>query len=209
METRPDTVADRDRAESDSVGEFAVLQSIITALQSISPEARRRIIDAAATFLKIEGTRSGSRWQEMRSFGDSYNAQSISSVRPPFSGDTAMPPKEFLLEKQPKTDVERVACLAYYLTHYRDTPHFKTLELSKLNTEAAQPKFSNAANSTNNAVKRGYLAASLKGQKQLSAAGEQFVRALPDREAARIAMTTIRPRRRSKKAHLSRIEKPE
>jgi hypothetical protein len=106
-----------------------------------------------------------------------------------------MSPKEFLLEKQPRTDVERVACLAYYLTHYREMPHFKTLDLSKLNTEAAQPKFSNAANSTNNAVKRGYLVPATKGQRQLSAAGERFVQALPDRDAAKAAMTSARPKR--------------
>jgi len=110
-----------------------------------------------------------------------------------------MSPKEFMIEKQPRTDVERVACLAYYLTHYRDQPHFKTLDLSKLNTEAAQPKFSNAANSVNNAVKRGYLAPSTKGNRQLSAAGEQFVHALPDREAAKNAMANHRPRRRLKR----------
>ena len=108
-----------------------------------------------------------------------------------------MSPKEFLLEKQPRTDVERMACLAYYLTHYRDTPHFKTLDLSKLNTESAQPKFANAANTTNNAVKRGYLVQSSKGQRQLGAAGERFVLALPDRDAARAAMAAVRPRRRT------------
>lgn len=56
-----------------------------------------------------------------------------------------MVPKEFMVQKRPRTDIERVACLGFYLTHYRDTPHFKTLDISKLNTEAAQPKFTNAA----------------------------------------------------------------
>ncbi len=106
-----------------------------------------------------------------------------------------MSAKEFLLEKGPRTDVERIACLAYYLTHYRSTPHFKTIDLSILNTEAAQPKFANAAYSANNAVKLGYLVASTKGQRQLSAIGERFVRALPDRDAAKEALTSLRKRR--------------
>jgi hypothetical protein len=114
-----------------------------------------------------------------------------------------MSPKQFILEKQPRTDVERIACLGYYLTHYRETPNFKTLDLSKLNTEAAQPKFSNAANSTSNAVKTGYLVPSTRGQKQLSAAGEQFVRALPERDAAKAAMAVTRPRRRKKRSQPS------
>src|SRR5262249_3617495 len=92
-----------------------------------------------------------------------------------------------------------IAVLAYYLTHYRDQPFFKTLDLSKLNTEAAQPKFSNAANSANNAVKQRYLVSASKGQRQLSAAGEQFVSALPDRAAARLAMASAQPRRRTKR----------
>jgi hypothetical protein len=111
-----------------------------------------------------------------------------------------MSAKEFLYQKQPRTDVERIAALAYYLTHYRDIPQFKTLDLSKLNTEAAQPKFSNAANSANNAVKQGYLVPTSKGQRQLSAAGERFVAALPDREAARLAMSAGTPRRRRRTA---------
>jgi len=104
------------------------------------------------------------------------------------------------MEKQPKTDVERLACLAYYLTHFRELPHFKTIDLSKLNTEAAQPKFSNPAFSARNAVNYGYLAPATKGQKQLSAAGELFVRNLPDREAAKAAMSAATKRRKNSRS---------
>lgn len=86
------------------------------------------------------------------------------------------------------------------LTHYRDSPHFKTLDISKLNTEAAQPKFSNAAVAVDNAMKTGYLVAATKGNKQLSAPGEQFVLKLPDRDAAKLAMASARPRRKARKA---------
>ena len=78
--------------------------------------------------------------------------------------------------------------MAYYLTHYRSIPHFKTLDISTLNTEAAQPKFANATVSVENAMKRDYLAPATKGLKQLSALAEQFVLALPDREKARNIM---------------------
>lgn len=175
--------------------ELQALQGVIAALQSVDVQARRRIMDAAAMFLDVgQGTAAVSRRPvsaaEKPESGPSY---------PSFSADTAMSPKEFLFEKQPRTDVERIAALAYYLTHYRDTPHFKTLDLSKLNTEAAQPKFSNAANSANNAVKRGYLVPSTKGQRQISASGERFVAALPDRDAARAAMAAGAPKRRPRR----------
>lgn len=103
------------------------------------------------------------------------------------------------MEKNPKTDVERIACLAYYLTHYRATPHFKTLDVSTLNTEAAQPKFSNTTYSANNAVKLGYIVPSTKGHRQLSALGERFVQALPDRDAAKDVLLSMRRRNRTKR----------
>ncbi len=180
--------------------EFSALQTVIAALQGVDEDARQRIYDAAATFLGIRPTAgNGAR----RSAAPVETPGSTSSY-PSFSTDTALSPKEFLFEKQPRTDVERMAALAYYLAHYRDMPHFKTLDLSKLNTEAAQPKFSNAANSANNAVKQGYLVPTTKGQRQLSAAGERFVAALPDRDAARNAMSLGAPRRRPRRAAATR-----
>jgi hypothetical protein len=173
--------------------EFAALQAVIAALQGIDVEARKRIFNAAATFLQI-GPNGGSA--PRRAVTD---VSTTATPYPAFSAETAMMPKEFLFQKQPRTDVERIAALAYYLTHYRDTPQFKTLDLSKLNTEAAQPKFSNAASSANNAVKQGYLVPTSRGQRQLSARGERFVEALPDREAARLAMSAGAPRRKTRR----------
>lgn len=96
--------------------------------------------------------------------------------------------------------MERITCLAYYLTHYRETPHFKTLDLSKLNTEAAQLKFSNAAFASDNAVRAGLLVPAGKGAKQISALGELYVQALPDRAAAKDAVAHMKPRRKNKKS---------
>jgi hypothetical protein len=182
-----------DPASLNSAEDFTALQSVIGALMPLSPDRRVRILESAATFLAVR-----------QAGGSMLRVEATPTApqvgRPAFSEDTSPTPKEFLVEKQPQSDVERVACLAYYLTHYRDQPHFKTLDLSKLNTEAAQPKFSNAAYAASNAVKMRYLAPSLKGHRQLSAAGEQFVIALPDRQAAKAAMTSSMPRRRPRKA---------
>jgi hypothetical protein len=94
------------------------------------------------------------------------------------------------------------------LNAYRATPHFKTLDISALNTEAAQPKFSNTAYSTNNAVKLGYIVPSTKGHRQLSALGERFVQALPDRSAAKEVLLSLRRKNRSKRKRNS-SEPPE
>lgn len=119
-----------------------------------------------------------------------------------FTKEQSLSPKEFLIKKQPTSDVERVACLAYYLAHYRDQQHFKTGDIYALNTEAAHRRLSNTAYAVGNAMQSGYLTQGLKGMKQLSASGEMFVEALPDREAATAALANSRPRRSPKKQGL-------
>lgn len=181
--------------KSDEDDEFLALSTVIRALQDLDSNKREKIFATVATFFNFRRAKSVSSDIAVQDQG----ITSPSSRPVAFSRELDIGPKEFLFEKQPKSDVERVACLAYFLTHYRDTPYFRTLDLSKINTEAAQPKFSNAAYATSNALKLGYLAPAIKGQKQLSAAGEQFVRSLPDRDAAKAAMLAARPRRKNQK----------
>lgn len=181
-----------------SAAEFEALQAVIATLRNLDQDARHRILESTATFLGISPVHSKAR-EAGSSLLSSDSASISNSARAPFSEDTSMSPKQFLMEKAPRTDVERVACLAYYLTHYRSIPHFKTLDISMLNTEAAQPKFSNTTYSTNNAVKLGYIVPSTKGQRQLSALGERFVQALPDRNAAKEMLLSMRRRNRVKR----------
>jgi hypothetical protein len=183
-----------------SGNEFQALQAVISALQPLDQEARNRILDSAATFLGI--SQQSPRPVQGLSHSPTSGPGSVSSSfdsRPRFSDDTTMSPKDFMMEKAPKTDVERIACLAYYLTNYRGTQHFKTLDISTLNTEAAQPKFSNTTYSTNNAVKLGYIVSSTKGHRQLSALGERFVQALPDRNLAKEVLLSLRRKNRGKR----------
>jgi Zn-dependent M16 (insulinase) family peptidase len=91
-------------------------------------------------------------------------------------------------------------CLAYYLAHYRDAPHFKTADIAKLNTEAAQRKFANTAYTLNNAATTGYFVGAMKGHKQLTSMGEQYVEALPDRAAAKAVVERSRPRKPKSKS---------
>lgn len=167
------------------------LSTIIELLSRLDDASRARVLKSVSTFFHT-GIDEGplplvAPRPESVAFPPSVQ-------RPSFSQDLAPSPKQFLMEKQPQTDVERIACLAYYLTHYRDTPHFRTLELAKLNTEAAQPKFSNTAYAATNAANAGYLVGASKNTRQLSAPGEMFVMALPDRDAAKAAMSSARRR---------------
>jgi hypothetical protein len=171
----------------------AALKQMIDIMNDVAPENRQRLLLSLATVFDL------SQSQPFVSGGLGYKRGGI-----PFSEEKILSPKEFLFQKKPQSDVERVAVLAYYLTHYKDTPHFKTLDISKLNTEAAQAKFSNAAYAVDNATKYGYLVPASKGNKQLSAAGELFVEALPDREAAKQAFKAERPKRKFKKVTQSK-----
>jgi hypothetical protein len=171
----------------------AALKQMLDIMNNVAPEGRQRLLSSLATVFDLS---------QSTPFGNSGVVHKRQGI--PFSEEKILSPKEFVFQKKPQSDVERVTVLAYYLTHYKDTPYFKTLDISKLNTEAAQAKFSNAAYAVENATKYGYLVPASKGNKQLSAAGELFVQALPDREAAKEAMQSARPKRKFRKPTQSR-----
>jgi hypothetical protein len=179
-----------------------VLAEMISLMKKLDADGRKRIYQTIGTFFQLHSDDEPfhSKPGETTPFEP---AKSHPSSVPTFSADRTPSPKHFLQEKQPRTDVERVACLAFYLAHYRDTPAFTTLDISKVNTEAAQRKLANATVAVNNASQYGYLVPAGKGLKQISAAGERYVQALPDYDAAKEAMAAARPRwkaRRGEKA---------
>ncbi len=178
-------------SDEPKANELQVLAQVLDALTPLEADSQTRILETAATFFQLGSLR------RTHSLEPIHNGESLTVS---FSDERALSPKAFIMQKEPRSDVERVACLAYYLTHYRDTPHFKTLDISKLNTEAAQIKFSNPTVAVNNAMQMHYLVSASKAAKQLSALGEQFVLALPNREAAKAVMANDRSRRRTKKS---------
>lgn len=176
--------------------DFELLKRIVDCLRPLDEEGKIRLLKSAITFLRLDtafGSRSG------LVFPSASPTSAVPPPQPGFSERTEMTPKQFVLEKQPKNDIERVACLAYYLTHYRGTPEFKALDISQLNTEAAQPKFSNVSVPVDNARQRGFIVLASGGKKQLGALGEQFVHALPDRDAATKVLERVRMRKSRKK----------
>jgi len=176
-----------------------VLTTVIGALKKLAKEEQERTLQAAALFLGLSVETSHKQplqaiQRVVERVGDDLRPTPGS-----FSEDRKLSAKDFLRDKRPSADIERVACLAYYLAHYRDLPHFKTIDISTLNTEAAQPKFSNASQAVDNAAKAGILVQAVKGAKQLSSGGEHFVQLLPDREAAKEALKASTLRRRNRK----------
>jgi hypothetical protein len=91
--------------------------------------------------------------------------------------------KEFIKAKAPRTDLERLTCLAYYLTHERGVEAFTTRDITKLNEDAKGSPLANASATANNAVSQNkYLSPAGHGKRRMTILGEDFVEALPDRE---------------------------
>ena len=171
------------------------VQQIYELLSQFSDDDQPRIVRSVTALLKSDANPGMQTDKEPASSTPAGNGRD-----PVFSGHEELSPKEFLKHKDPQTDIERVACLAYYLTHYRDSRYFKTIDISTLNTEAAQRKFTNPTVAVKNAYARGYLASvQQKNHRQISAIGEQYVEALPDRQSAKAVMKNARPGRARKK----------
>lgn len=171
--------------------------TIFNALKNLDEEAKTRTLQSIITFLNIP---LNSVFKN-NNFSEQYAEPKKTSNGVSFSENRNISPKEFLRDKAPKTDIERIACLAYYLTIYKEQPYFKTLDLSTLNTEAAQPKMSNPTVAVDNATRAGLLVQAGKGNKQISAQGELFVQALPDRDAAKASISSMRTKKRTKKSN--------
>jgi hypothetical protein len=167
-----------------TVAELEAMKVTVGALQELEEPAQRRVLTWLVDALGVE------------SFAP-VPSPSASPVLPEPDEVGLGTAREFLARKAPRTDIERVACLAYYLRHGRDTGEFETKDLSDLNTEAAGPRFSNVAYTASNAVKKnGYLAPAPNGKRQITPRGEALVEALPDREAVSGALEAFPNARR-------------
>lgn len=172
--------------------EMSAIATILGALSPLGPTQRRFVMQTVESRLALDGE-----------VGATHPP---SAAVTPVLAATAMPgvlgsPKQFMLQKNPRTDVERVACLGYYLERERGKPTFKTADISKLNADAACRRLSNPSFAIANAVRSGYLTMVSRGEKKLTAEGEMVVDALPDPEAVKRVLTRsgrgARPRRRT------------
>lgn len=170
-------------------GEVKAMDTSWNALSSLEPDAQRRVLTWLADKLGLSESIPATR-----------DEGSVATHQHTANTGTGSPstatPKQFMAQKKPRTDAERITCLAYFITQHRQTQQFKTKALTDLNREAAGLPFSNAAVAVNNAALSGYLAAAGGGAKQITSRGEALVEALPDRERVKAAMNENPPRKR-------------
>jgi hypothetical protein len=171
------------RGSARKVDEFTAARQAYEALRHLEPAEQSRALRFIAEKLDVPAPEDRqAQGGQHRSGSQSRDSASTSGV-----SERAASPKAFLAAKKPQTDVEQVACLAYYLTHSADTSTFGTKDLTKANHDALA-KSINMHRAVDNANKGGYLAPAGKGQKGITALGEAVVQAMPDREAVKAAI---------------------
>lgn len=181
----------------------SALVAVVDALEPLNDGDRQWVLQSAASKFSVAIQLAASA---NVSAGNQPAAgagpSAVGTARPNANTDV----KTFVKDKDPNSETQRVACLAYYLANFRDTHAFKTLDISKLNTEAKGPTF-NVARAVNNAAnaKHKYFSPVGKGQKQITSHGDEIVEALPDLEKvkeveARKSTKRGRPKKKSKKS---------
>jgi hypothetical protein len=177
--------------------ELAALQVVLNALEGLTEEQQQqRVLRWAAERLKIAPA-------TVTPAAGTGGGHAGAPLVPPGAVPT---PEQFLLQKRPELDVERVTCLAYYLTTFRNTPAFKTKDLSALNDDAHGQPFSNISMACSNAMYQNqYLARHGKGTRRITTRGKALVETLPDRDRLKEVLSQQpgarrRRRRRARKA---------
>ncbi len=174
--------------------EVKAMEAAWHAFSGLEPDEQKRVLVWLIDRLKLTGAIS------MGAPTPGTPPINLASGAPAGSGPGAgLTPKQFMAQKKPKTDAERITCLAYLLTNHRATAQFKTKQLTDLNKEAAGTPFSNPAVAVNNAALTHYLTAAGGGAKQITVRGEAVVEALPDRERVDAALAENPARRRKPK----------
>jgi hypothetical protein len=187
--------------------ELESLGIVLHALESLNETQRLFVLKTAAERMQVKVVSP-----QLGSSHESHDANAPGHTNAATAADSgaapnSQTPKQFLKAKLPKTDVLKVACLAYYLTTVRNKPHFKTIDLTKLNTEAGGAPLSNPSMAVANATRfNKYLSSVGKGNKQITALGEDVVVALPDEAAVKEALAH-KPKPRKKRTKKARAKK--
>src|SRR5690606_19245898 len=107
--------------------------------------------------------------------------------------------RAFMRIKKPETDVERVACLIYYLAKTTGQLGFKSRDVNQANTDYGGTRI-NITRALDNATRQSkFLSSREAGEKQLTPMGEDVVEALPDREAVASVLANHKIRKKGTK----------
>jgi len=195
-----DTIICMSKGKTTTTGTHAAsleaLAKVLGALDGLQPTDQEWVVGTALSRLGLQvpgPVRSGP------GRGDDSGRQQVAALPGQHTGD-ADAPREFMRNKKPQTEVQKVACLAYFLAKQRQQTQFKTRDLSNLNIEAAGHKIGNPSMAVDNATKQNhYFAPAGGGKKQLTPLGDAIVEALPDQDAVKKVEAEEKPRKRARR----------
>jgi len=173
--------------------ELAAIGAVLKALEDLEPSSRQFVLRTVIERLGVTGVQVPGNGGGAGGGGGSMAA--AGALPTDFS---KVKSKDFLKAKKPASDVQRVACLAYFLTHAKNQAAFKTQDITKLDIDAAGGGFSHAGAAVRNATTQNhFLASAGGGKKQITGHGEDVVNALPDQEKVKkVIAEYVAPRRR-------------
>lgn len=182
--------------------ELAAMEKVVTAVAGLEKDQQTSVLRWAADRLQLGSILPAIGTHPAGSLGATppggTGSMGAMPQGPPSSKPTA---KEWMIQKKPNSDVERVTCLGVYLTRFGGEEIFNTKQLTAINRDAKQPPVGNPSQAVDNATKLQYLAIAGSGKKQVTPRGEALVDALPDREAVkRVLQEHPIKKRRGRKA---------
>src|SRR2546428_5323506 len=122
-------------------------EKVNAALVHLKSEDRRRVLDASyALWVGLGTSPTG------QALSTSVSSPTVPAASGGLAGGAVPQPEVFMDGRGPQSGVERVACLAYYLTRFRNKPKFKTKDIEDLNSEAHQSPILNARVVVDNAT---------------------------------------------------------
>ena len=163
--------------------ELVAVKKVCEALAPLEGTARRVVLKMVSarlgeSLLLEEEESSEETDRSPRTERHGSETGSGSAAPSPSNDQTA---KEFIKAKRPISEVQRVACLAYYLAHNKSQHQFKTKDLTLLNSTAGENELSNPSMTIGNAINHhGLLARAAGGNKRITNVGEAVVEALPN-----------------------------
>lgn len=113
-------------------------------------------------------------------------------------------PRAFIRMKKPITDVQRVACLGYYLVQTVGQPGFSSKDVATVHTDSGGSAINMTRALDNATRKTKYLSNRGPREKQLTTLGEDVVNALPDQAAVKVVEEAEKGRRSAKKRKKSK-----
>jgi hypothetical protein len=139
-------------SEDNSTAVSAAAISVINTLQPLTADERAQVLNAAAALYAVQlpGARQSHAHQPAVQQA-SPSAQSRSEGQKPVSVG------EFVREKSPATNAQRIACFAYFREHCEGHEHFSKSDLSGYFAAARLTKPSNYDRDYSKAIKENWI----------------------------------------------------